>query len=98
MILNKYEENGSIENVYDSSNIIASKYNTISKKLAIIFNSGRQYLYHDVKREDYNSFESAPSQGKMLHSVIKKYKTDKMDELVDITPILEQISILKGNG
>ena len=72
MILNKHEENGSIENLYLSSNILASKYNTINKKLAIIFKGGRQYLYHDVKREDYNVFESAESQGKILNSLIKK--------------------------
>ena len=95
MILNKYEENGAIENLYDSSNILASKYNTLSKKLAIIFNSGRQYVYHDVKREDYDSFESADSQGKMLHSVIKKYKNERVEKLVDTNIILEQISNIK---
>ena len=54
MILNKHESDGAIENLYNSSNIIASKYNIGSRKLAIIFNTGRQYLYHDVKKEDYD--------------------------------------------
>ena len=39
MILNKHEENGAIENLYDSSNILASKYDIASKKLEIIFNN-----------------------------------------------------------
>jgi hypothetical protein len=98
MVLNKHEENGAIENIYDSSNILASKYVITTKKLAIIFKGGRQYLYHDVKREDYNTFESAESQGKILNNTIKKYKAERIDEIVNVTPLLEQILILKSNG
>jgi hypothetical protein len=98
MILNKHEENGAIENIYDSSNILASKYVIGTKKLAIIFKGGRQYLYHDVKREDYNTFESAESQGKILNSSIKKYKAERINEVVNVTPLLEQILKLKSNG
>ncbi|MAH43661.1 hypothetical protein CL614_08155 [archaeon] len=98
MILNKHEENGSIENIYNSSNILASKYIIATKKLAIIFKGGRQYLYHDVKREDYNIFENSESQGKVLNTTIKKYKSEKIEEVVNVTPLLEQISILKANG
>lgn len=97
MILNKHEENGAIENLYDSSNILASKYNIASKKLAIIFNSGRQYLYHDVLRSDYDIFERAESQGKILHSTIKKYKVEKVDDVIDITLLVEQIQTLKNS-
>jgi hypothetical protein len=60
MVLNKYEENGSIECLYDSSNILGSKYITTDKKLAIIFGSGRQYVYEGVKYEDYKKFEGHP--------------------------------------
>lgn len=97
MVLNKHEENGAIENLYDSSNILASKYDTSSKKLAIIFNSGRQYLYHDVLRNDYDIFERAESQGKILHSTIKKYKVEKVDDVVDTTLLVEQIQTLKNS-
>jgi len=97
MVLNKHEENGAIENLYDSSNILASKYDTNSKKLAIIFNSGRQYLYHDVLRSDYDIFERAESQGKILHSTIKKYKVEKVDDVVDTTLLVEQIQTLKNS-
>ena len=96
MLLNKHVDKESIENIYESSNILASRYNTISQKLAIIFKGGRQYLYHDVKRTDYNEFESANSQGKVLNSKIKNYKSDKIEGIVDTTPILEQIEILKN--
>jgi hypothetical protein len=96
MLLNKHIDKESIENLYESSNILASRYNTISQKLAIIFKGGRQYLYHDVKRTDYNEFESSVSQGKVLNTTIKKYKSDKVDEVVDVTPILEQIENLKN--
>lgn len=97
MVLNKHEENGAIENLYDSSNILASKYDTNSKKLAIIFNSGRQYLYHDVLRSDYDIFERAESQGKILHSTIKKYKVEKVDDVIDTTLLVEQIQTLKNS-
>ncbi len=95
MILNKHEENGAIENIYDSSNILASKYVTATKKLAIIFKGGRQYLYHDVTRSDYDIFEGSESQGKILHSVIKKYKAERVDDVLEVSLIIEQISNLK---
>ena len=97
MILNRHLDKESIESLYDSSNILASRYNTISKKLAIIFKGGRQYLYHDVNKNDYDVFEQSESQGKVLNSVIKKYKFDKIEEVVDVTPINEQINIIKNS-
>ena len=53
------KENGSIECLYDSSNILGSKYITNQKKLAIIFNSGRQYVYEGVTFTDYSKFEKS---------------------------------------
>ena len=38
MLLHKYKTNEAIENLYNSSNILASKYNIHNNKLAIIFN------------------------------------------------------------
>ena len=97
MILNRHIDKESIESLYDSSNILASRYNTISKKLAIIFKGGRQYLYHDVNKKDYDVFEQSESQGKVLNSVIKKYKFDRIEEVVDVTPINEQITLIKNS-
>tara|TARA_Y100001980_G_C14385464_1_gene186199 strand:+ start:381 stop:674 length:294 start_codon:yes stop_codon:yes gene_type:complete len=96
MLLHKYKTNEAIENLYNSSNILASKYNIHNNKLAIIFKGGRQYLYHDVKKSDYDIFENAESQGKVLNTHIKNYKVEKIDGTVDITPILEQIEQLKN--
>ena len=96
MVLNKHEENGSIECLYDSSNILGSKYIVNEKKLAIIFNSGRQYVYEGVTLIDYNRFEGGESQGKLLHSVIKKYSYSQSKEIVDVTPLVEQIEEIKS--
>jgi hypothetical protein len=84
MILNKFEQDGKIENIYDSTNVLASKYDINEGKLAIIFGSGAQYLYHDVTFEDYRKFERDESQGKAIHKYIKKYKNEKADITVDV--------------
>jgi hypothetical protein len=95
MILNSFKEDGKIENIYDSSNVLASKYDVNQRKLAIIFESGHQYLYHDVTLEDYQKFESDESQGKAIHKYIKKYKNEKAGDKVDVSVIKEQIVKLK---
>lgn len=96
MVLIKHEENGSIECLYDSSNILGSKYITNQKKLAIIFNSGRQYVYEGVTFTDYSKFEKSESQGKLLHSIIKKYPYSQSKEMVDVLPLVEQIEQIKS--
>ena len=40
MIIDKVEKNGIVEAIYESSNIIASKYNQSDKTLNIIFKHG----------------------------------------------------------
>jgi len=96
MVLSKNSYEGNIECLYDSSNIVASKYVTKDKKLALIFKSGRQYVYSDVTFIDYNKFETSESQGKTLNTIIKKYSYSRADNDVDVSPLLEQINILKG--
>ena len=96
MILNKHVNEGKIENIYDSTNVIATKYDMGINKLAVIFGSGQQYLYHDVTMEDYQKFEDSDSQGKAIHKYIKKYKNEKSTNLVDVTIIKEQIEKLKN--
>ena len=63
--------------------------------MAIIFNSGRQYVYEGVTFIDYTKFESSESQGKLLHSVIKKYAYSQSKEIVDVKPMIEQINSIK---
>lgn len=95
MILNTFEQDGKVENIYDSTNVLATKYDKTKRKLAVIFGSGHQYLYHDVTLEDYKKFENDDSQGKAIHKYIKKYKFDKVEEKVDVTLIKEQIEQIK---
>jgi hypothetical protein len=95
MIVNKHVEGGFIEVLYESSNVLASKYDQTNKKLAVIYGSGQQYLYHNVTLEDYNKFESADSQGSAIHKYIKKYKSEKSENIVDVLPIKEQIEFIK---
>ena len=96
MILNTFEQDGKIENIYDSTNVLASKYDKTKRKLAVIFGSGHQYLYHDVTLEDYRKFESDDSQGKAIHKYIKKYKNEKAEQLVDVSIIQEQVEKIKN--
>ena len=96
MVLLKHEENGSIECLYDSSNILGSKYIVNEKKLAIIFNSGRQYVYEGVTFTDYSKFEGSESQGKLLHTIIKKYSYSQSKDIVDVQPLVEQIENIKS--
>ncbi len=95
MVLSKNSYEGNIECLYDSSNIVASKYVTKDKKLALIFKSGRQYVYSDVTFIDYNKFETSESQGKTFNTIIQKYSYSRADNDVDVSPLLEQINILK---
>jgi hypothetical protein len=96
MILHTFEQDGKIENLYDSSNVLASKYDKTKRKLAIIFESGLQYLYHDVTLEDYRKFSNDDSQGKAIHKYIRKYKTEKSEDIVDVTIIKEQVEKIKN--
>jgi hypothetical protein len=95
MILLKHEENGSIECLYESSNVLGSKYIKGKKKLAVIFKSGIQYVYSDVTYEEYRKFELAESQGKVLNSVVKGHEYEKSPDKVDVTPMVEQINSIK---
>ena len=76
---------------------LGSKYITTDKKLAIIFGSGRQYVYEGVKYEDYKKFESSESQGKTLHTILKKYPYTQSKDTLDVSPLVEQINEIKNN-
>lgn len=76
---------------YDSSNILASKYHSKSKKLTITFNRGTQYQYFGVDETEYKEFESAESQGKIFNSKIKSKDFEKIGD-VDVDLLLEEIN------
>jgi hypothetical protein len=94
MILKKLEVDGLIKAVYDSSNVIASTYNTKTNDLDIIFKVGSKYRYNKVSRADYMRFEIAESQGTVFSSHIKKYPNVKLDS-VDVSKILNETEYLK---
>ena len=90
MLLKRTEENGIIEALYESSNILSSKYD--GKDLTIVFKRGASYTYNDVSRSDYTRFEMADSQGVVMNKYIKQYsftKNDVVNEDVIVKEITE---------
>lgn len=83
-------EDGIIECLIDSTNILLSEYDKNNKTMKITFKSGIQYLYKDMLYRDYLRFEVSESQGSVFNKTMKNYLFDKLDK-VDTTPILEQI-------
>lgn len=87
MLLKRTEKNGTIEALYESSNILSSKYD--GKDLTIVFKRGASYTYNDVSRSDYTRFEMADSQGVVMNKYIKQYPFTKNDAVNEITIINE---------
>ena len=94
MLLNKTEQGGIVSAHYDSSNILASKWN--GKDLTVFFKHGASYTYNDVSRTDYTRFELAESQGVVLNAKIKAYSFTKNDS-VDATELLKEIEQSKAD-
>lgn len=95
MILKRQEKDNIVKAMYDSSNILASTYDTNTNDLTLIFKSGTQYKYPNVSKSDYMRFEIAESQGKVFNTHIKKYTFEKLDN-VDVSMILESADDLKA--
>lgn len=88
MLLKKTEKDGVVKALYDSSNILASKWN--GTDLTVIFKRGASYTYKGVSKTDYVRFETADSQGAVLNAKIKEYvvvQNDSVDEATIITEI-----------
>lgn len=94
MILKRQEKDNIIKALYDSSNVLASTYDTSSSDLTIIFKNGTQYKYNGVSKSDYMRFEIAESQGKVFNTHIKKYSFEKLEN-VDASRILLEADKLK---
>ena len=95
MLLNKTEKDGVVSAHYDSSNILASKWD--GKDLTVIFKHGASYTYNDVSRTDYTRFELAESQGAVLNAKIKAYSFSKNDA-VDADGILKEMEDIKASN
>lgn len=68
-------------NEYNSSTVLASKYDFASETLDILFENGA-YRYMKVPVEVYAQFAGADSQGAALNQYIKggQFETIKLDE------------------
>lgn len=95
MILKRQEKNGLIKAIYDSSNILASTFDTVTSDLTLIFKAGTQYRYNNVAKTDYLRFEVAESQGAVFSSHIKKYDFTKL-EPINPSLITEEIQAMKA--
>jgi len=93
MLLNKTEKDGVTSAHYDSSNILASKWN--GKDLTVFFKHGASYTYNDVTKTDYARFELAESQGAVLNAKIKAYSFTKNDA-VNADDILKEMEDIKA--
>lgn len=95
MLLKKQIKENIIKALYDSSNVLASIYDTSTQDLTLIFKSGTQYKYPNVSTSDYTRLEIAESQGAVFNSHIKKYEFEKLGK-IDVNQIINETVKLKG--
>ena len=68
-----------ILNEIQSSNIVRTKYDTLTKKMIAEFKNGVKYEYEDVPHQKYTEFRSSQSQGNFFNKNISKtYKYTKL--------------------
>lgn len=61
-----------ILNEVESSNIVRTQYDTITKKMIAEFKNGARYEYVDIPHEKYTQFRMAQSQGNYFNLNISK--------------------------
>lgn len=97
MLLKEEKNKNSCVCYFDSSNILAAKYRTDTKQLAIIFKSGSEYIYDNVSMYVFARFKVSKSQGVYFNQHIKKeYKYSKSNNNVDATLLNKLIADLKS--
>jgi hypothetical protein len=68
-----------ILNEVESSNIVRTQYDTITKKMIAEFKNGIKYEYDDVPHQKYTEFRSAQSQGNYFNvNISKSHKYKKL--------------------
>lgn len=95
MLLDKTEKDGVVSALYESSNILASKWD--GKDLTVIFKRGASYTYKGVSKSDYTRFELADSQGAILNAKIKAYSFTQNDAVNEIA-IVNEINETKADN
>jgi hypothetical protein len=64
-----------IINEIESSNLVKTEYDTITKKMIAEFKNGIRYEYDDVPHQKYTEFRSSQSQGNYFNKNISKSHT-----------------------
>jgi hypothetical protein len=73
MAITKEEYVGTkIINEIESSNLVKTEYDTITKKMIAEFKNGIRYEYDDVPHQKYTEFRSSQSQGNYFNKNISK--------------------------
>jgi len=68
-----------ILNEVQSSNIVRTQYDTITKKMIAEFKNGVRYEYDDVPHQTYTQFRMAESQGSFFNkNIAKVYKYKRL--------------------
>jgi hypothetical protein len=68
-----------IINEVQSSNLVKTEYDTLTKKLVVEFKNGLKYEYDEVPHQLYTSFRTSESQGKFFNtSIAKAFKYKKL--------------------
>lgn len=89
---------------FESSNVLYIKYRNDLNKMAIVYEKGGYYLYHNVPKYVYIRIKNADSQGKKIHELLIKdkkgktlYKEEKIKTLKteELTLLKEQIEDIK---
>ena len=97
MLIEKQVNGDVVTSHYNSSNLLVSEYNQLSKDLIITFKNGGKYKYSGVPATDYMRFEMADSQGKLLNSVIKpNYAYERLAD-IDADSLAQKINEIKQN-
>lgn len=98
MLVDKvFTEDGKVQCLYKSSNILMSEWDEKEKTLIVTFNHGVPYLYSKVDPKDYLRFEIDESQGKVLNAKIKKYDCTKLDK-VDVSEMKGRLNEILNKG
>ena len=98
MLLEKQIKQDVVVSHYNSSNLLVSEYDQLSKDLIITFKNGGVYKYDKVTATDYMRFELADSQGKVLNSLIKpNYAFTRLED-VDADALALKIQAIKLDG
>jgi hypothetical protein len=96
MLIKRIEKDGIIKALYESSNVMASTYNTSNSSLVIVFGTGVGYKYDDVSAVDYAKFELADSQGKIFNKHIKQHTYNVIGEY-DLEALKKEMKATKAD-